>query len=801
MTDKELQKIKDSLPKWDEQNEEEKKLDNELSCREMINSILIYGYLNNTVDEIYENKYLRGYKKDISEERIKELIKEQQEDLKKSKINQDVYTDSEGVTYNSVSWYDDSDNESADKKTEADEIDSDKLWGIHIRSMASGAESTLKLDGKYVAFTNKDEASKCRQSMDDNNGYINNFLVNTLEDLSHVDESSLQIFDTFEEYKEYSDKVVNDFIKSEEEKHNRLEKLRDSIMYKLVDDLKDAGFNVLDVGEDAWKVKHTDFNDVGVRPDIYCYIIIDAGVSYEGRSYGSRKYSVNEDGLISTTDYNNYKPYDEYKDTIIKDIKNLVDANRRSRKEESKSLNESLGSRYEVWERYFEDGEPAKSEYVQSFDNYEDASRFVDGLNEDPNCSAWIVDTMQKESKELRKYNSRLYGVYDTEKEEYTDTGTLEDMKNEVENDKEDVEETQKEPKEDKKDININITVKNESLNDKNKILSKVFANYPDISEEDEDYLNGLSLEELIIELRSRGWEDTLEENKEIKTEATDKEAEIMLHIQNWMEVNDFEDAYEKGMIKPRPDFDYMKKQDLDDFISRKRSWVAYKDKDSLHDFDDMVNSLKYTYRDKQNNEDEEENIKVLDTCKVDGKSIALIIHNDEGRRKYGIIERYKMVDGNVVDYGCVTHYYTDADCKEAFEKLKQKSDVSSNELKTESFKEESVDPIINPDDKFYKDGHLFKVLLYPGAGAELIPYYVYADYEQDALEILVPYLEENAPGLVINIEDLEDEELDNYITVDGIHYLDYNTYIEELDGEEKEKIETEFFKNYKEEE
>ena len=82
-----------------------------------------------------------------------------------------------------------------------------------------------------------------------------------------------------------------------------------------------------------------------------------------------------------------------------------------------------------------------------------------------------------------------------------------------------------------------------------------------------------------------------------------------------------------------------------------------------------------------------------------------------------------------------------------------------------------------------------------------MIPYYVYADYEQDALEILIPYIEENALGLLINIEDLEDEDLDNYITVDGINYLDYNTQIEELFDEEKDKVEDEFFKNYKEEE
>lgn len=444
MTDKEMKKVKDSLPEWDKQNEAEKKLDRELACREMINSILIYGYLDNTIDEIYEDKYLRNYKKDISEERIKELIKEQQEDLKKSKINNSVYTDDEGVTYNSVSWYD------------------------------------------------EDEEKELNENYDN-------------EDLTI-----------------YNIKEV---------KPNRY---KTTIPSEYEEELKELGL------------------------EYYFYSDSEVGPESEDIEY-----------------LDVYFDKDKINDII---------------KIKKKALND----------------------YYSKYN--------------------------KNESKELRKYNSRLYGVYDTEKQEYTDTGTLEDMKNEVENEKEDIEEKQEEPKEDKKDININITVKNESLNDKNKILSKVFANYPDISEEDEDYLNGLSLEELIIELRSRGWEDLIEENKEIK------------------------------------------------------------------------------------------------------------------------------------------------------------------KVKTESLEEESINPIINPDDRYYYDDHLWVVYLYPGAGVELIPYYVYADYEQEALDILLPYLLENALGLVYDVSDLEDDDLDNYMSIDGNYYLDYNTRIEEIEGEEKEKIEKEFFKNYKEE-
>lgn len=54
---------------------------------------------------------------------------------------------------------------------------------------------------------------------------------------------------------------------------------------------------------------------------------------------------------------------------------------------------------YEVWQKYFEDGEIARPEYVQSFDTFEKAQKFADGLNEDPNCEAWVKDL--KESKKV----------------------------------------------------------------------------------------------------------------------------------------------------------------------------------------------------------------------------------------------------------------------------------------------------------------------------------------------------------------------------------------------------------------
>lgn len=621
MTKKEIEKVKASLPKWDEQNEEEKKLDRELDCREMINSILIYGYLNSTIDGIYEDKYLRNYKKDISEDRIKELIKEQQDDLKKSKIFDDVYTDDEGVTYNSVSWYDEEDD-------------------------------------------------------------------------------------------------------------------------------------------------------------------------------------IKEEGLF------NKKVKDDDIDALNKD---LIDINAKA---------------------------------------------------------------LKNESKELRKYNSRLYGIYDTEKEEYVDTGTLDEMKVEVEAEKEGIEELKEPEEKESKDININVTIKNES--------------------KEEDLLNGT--EEMAIDYAIDSYKREPRDIEEIVHEAVNYynngNAELEYENEDFYEE---EADYEKVLKIVKAKLGLNENVELGDNVHNLPEYefraLRYAETYSIIDY--TVDGNKMTYVEKLPNEGNFKHIVDLDTMKeLSVKNESLSSNNimDELNRLHKEFNPYKdnandikkevkqilqdAPDGTEMyrvtqdtSSGWTSHgsysdtrtviktlkkyngvwemYGTKRDIDDAVlsilfnsgelmsredaEKEKEKqmvNDKSSHRdiinigtdsagdpvgksinrvsypnKKEESLSEESINLIINPEDKFYKDGHLFKVLLYPGAGVEMIPYYVYADYEQDALEILIPYLEENALGLLVDIEDLEDEDLDNYITVDGINYLDYNTQIEELFDEEKAKVEDEFFKNYKEEE
>jgi hypothetical protein len=89
----------------------------ELSCREMINSILIYGNINSAdeggysheryVKPFYTGKHQFYNKKPLlTKERVLELIEEQKADFAKAVVRANTYTDGEGCTYNSCRWED-----------------------------------------------------------------------------------------------------------------------------------------------------------------------------------------------------------------------------------------------------------------------------------------------------------------------------------------------------------------------------------------------------------------------------------------------------------------------------------------------------------------------------------------------------------------------------------------------------------------------------------------------------------------------------------------------------------------------
>ena len=124
MTQKEIDRAKDELnskyygdecrvpqnlkQQW---TKKDKVLEEELDCREMINSILIYG--GSCAKDSYQYKrYLKPFiegdtwhKVLLSEQRVDELIAEQKESFKKAKVSFAGY-DSEGVSYNSCDWGD-----------------------------------------------------------------------------------------------------------------------------------------------------------------------------------------------------------------------------------------------------------------------------------------------------------------------------------------------------------------------------------------------------------------------------------------------------------------------------------------------------------------------------------------------------------------------------------------------------------------------------------------------------------------------------------------------------------------------
>lgn len=87
---------------------------------------------------------------------------------------------------------------------------------------------------------------------------------------------------------------------------------------------------------------------------------------------------------------------------------------------------------------------------------------------------------------------------------------------------------------------------------------------------------------------------------------------------------------------------------------------------------------------------------------------------------------------------------------------------------------------IINPEDKDYYDGKLYMVGLYPGAGAELKTFYVYAGYEEEALELVVAYLDlsSDIEGLLMDAQTVEDIVYDDY----GEEYNSWITDHPELD-------------------
>lgn len=108
MTSKQIEDAKKILPRFNYRTPQEKHIADELSCREMINSCLIYcnptAFYDETTHEFQD--YAQRYVKDLGAETVKRLWDEQLADFSKATVLFGVYTDSEGCCYNSCIWAD-----------------------------------------------------------------------------------------------------------------------------------------------------------------------------------------------------------------------------------------------------------------------------------------------------------------------------------------------------------------------------------------------------------------------------------------------------------------------------------------------------------------------------------------------------------------------------------------------------------------------------------------------------------------------------------------------------------------------
>ena len=109
MTQKEIDAVRATLPSiMMPRTPEQQRLIDELDCRDMINSCLIYGqgydFYNTRTGNF--GQYAMRYIKYLGVETVKRLWDEQCADFAKAIVRRNVYQDSEGCTYNSCIWAD-----------------------------------------------------------------------------------------------------------------------------------------------------------------------------------------------------------------------------------------------------------------------------------------------------------------------------------------------------------------------------------------------------------------------------------------------------------------------------------------------------------------------------------------------------------------------------------------------------------------------------------------------------------------------------------------------------------------------
>lgn len=105
MTRLERKELKEKFLWIDERrdwNKKQQKLDAEISCMDMIDSIICY--VKSDFDYIINDSYLESYIEELGIEKVKELVTGQLEE--NPIIKRNVYTDCDGLTYNSLIFKD-----------------------------------------------------------------------------------------------------------------------------------------------------------------------------------------------------------------------------------------------------------------------------------------------------------------------------------------------------------------------------------------------------------------------------------------------------------------------------------------------------------------------------------------------------------------------------------------------------------------------------------------------------------------------------------------------------------------------
>lgn len=112
MNSKEIKEIRNLMfdnKEWKNINSSARKLYEEMSLREMIMSCLIYGddiftsVCINACSKYYHRPYAEQYIDILGYDRVMEIYNDQKEYFDtKCKVEKNVYTDYEGVTYNSL---------------------------------------------------------------------------------------------------------------------------------------------------------------------------------------------------------------------------------------------------------------------------------------------------------------------------------------------------------------------------------------------------------------------------------------------------------------------------------------------------------------------------------------------------------------------------------------------------------------------------------------------------------------------------------------------------------------------------